>query len=91
VTDKIRPAVPRRSSFDSEVVRMRKTRKKLPYEDVSQFLRATVIPTYNSEPGEQHVDTLICELHKEEQLPQEGVMTPEDLVEVGEGVDGSEE
>lgn len=76
---------------ERDVVRMRKTRKKLPCVEVSHEFSILLHCTHNSEPGEQHVDRLIRKLDKEENLPQERVMTPEDLVKVGQRVHCSEE
>ena len=47
--------------------------------------------TYNAKPGKQHAKELVEELNQEENIPQQGVLASEDLVEVGKGVDGGEE
>jgi hypothetical protein len=45
----------------------------------------------DSEPGENHVDRVEDELEEEEELAHDGVIGPEELVEVDDGVDGGEE
>ena len=45
----------------------------------------------NCEPGEDHADGLVYKFDHEHQLSQETVVAPEQLVEVGNGVDSSEE
>jgi hypothetical protein len=45
----------------------------------------------NGKPGENHIDRVEDELDEEGELAEDGVVRPEKLVEVDDGVDGGEE
>lgn len=66
-------------------------RRSYPAQGVSIYQKNDGRDSYNSEPRENHRNRLIDEFNHQHKLANEAVITTEDLVEVGNGVNCSEE
>lgn len=93
MTDRAFPGGKLRDESDSDVVRIRKTRKKLPCARDSQQKKHSeeCNETHDLKPSENHVDGLVGELNQEHEVAQEGMAAPIDLVPVSKSVDRGEE